>query len=436
MELLFRIGQVILMLSILVILHEFGHYIPAKLFKTKIEKFFLFFDVKFALFKKKIGETVWGIGWLPLGGYVKIAGMIDESMDREQMAKPPQPWEFRSKPAWQRLIIMCGGVIVNFLLAWLVFTCLLVKNGDSYIPTKNLKYGIEVDSIGRVMGFQNGDKILSVDNKPVKEMQSALIEAILGDEVTVLRNGSEKTIALTDEKKKILFSNLNRPFIAPRYKTILGRVGEKTIAEKIGLQVGDQIISANDQPAEYWGDFAKQIVQSEGKSLKITYQRNGEVKTEVTSIPKDSILGVSPERMDLVVTDEYSLASAIPAGLNKTISSLSDQVRQFKVILNKNTGAYKQVKGPIGLVEAMPNKWNSTYFWTILATLSVWLAFVNILPIPALDGGHVMFLLYEIVAGKKPSQRVLELGQMIGFIFLLSLMVLIFGNDIWNAITM
>ncbi|WP_029489731.1 RIP metalloprotease RseP [Aquimarina agarivorans] len=434
MELLFRIGQVILMLSILVILHEFGHYTPAKLFKIKVEKFFLFFDAKFALFQKKIGETVWGIGWLPLGGYVKIAGMIDESMDREQMALPPKPWEFRSKPAWQRLIVMAGGVIVNFLLAWLVFTCLLVSNGDSYVPTEKLKYGIEVNEIGAALGFKNGDKILSVDGKSVKKMNAAVLEIILGEQVTVLRDGKKEQISISDENKELLFSNLQSPFITARYKTILGFIGKNTIAEAIGLQVGDIITKANDKPAVYWSEFANQIKASSGDTLKINYTRNNQALTTKVFIPKDSILGVSPERMDLIITDKHSIASAIPAGFNKTIQSLTDQVRQFKVILNKKTGAYKQVKGPIGLVEQMPNTWNNTYFWTILATLSVWLAFVNLLPIPALDGGHIMFLLYEIISGRKPSQRVLEMGQMIGFFIILTLMVFIFGNDIWNLL--
>ncbi len=434
MELLFRIGQVILMLSILVILHEFGHYIPAKLFKIKVEKFFLFFDAKFALFKTKIGETVWGIGWLPLGGYVKIAGMIDESMDREQMALPPKPWEFRSKPAWQRLIVMAGGVIVNFLLAWFVFTWLLISNGDSYIPTQKLKYGIEVNEIGKTLGFENGDKILSVDGKPVKKMSTAVLEIILGNQVTVLRNGTEQQIQITDENKELLFSNLQTPFITARYKTILGFIGKKTIASDIGLKVGDIINTANNKPATYWSEFADQIKASRGDTLKIGYTRNNQNFIKKVFIPKDSILGVSPERMDLIITDEHTIASAIPAGFTKTIQSLTDQVRQFKVILNKKTGAYKQVKGPIGLVEQMPNKWNNTYFWSILATLSVWLAFVNLLPIPALDGGHIMFLLYEIISGKKPSQRILEMGQMIGFFIILTLMVFIFGNDIWNLI--
>ena len=420
------------MISILVILHEFGHYLPAKLFKVKVEKFFLFFDVKFALFKKKIGETTWGVGWLPLGGYVKIAGMIDESMDREQMALPPQPWEFRSKPAWQRLIIMCGGVIVNFLLAWLVYTCLLFNNGDTYIPAENLKYGIEVDSIGAALGFKNGDKILSVDDRPIKKINQAVLEILLGDKVVVDREGKEVVLELTDEHKKILFSNTERAFISPRFSSVIGFIAEGSTAEKNGLKLDDEVLKSNGKSTPFWSAFRDEIIASKGDTLHLEIKRGNAIINKSIHLTGDGKLGIYPSSNNLLVTDRYSFIEAIPKGLNKTIEALSGQVRQFKVIFNTKTEAYKKVSGPVGIVQMMPQEWDSSFFWSFLAMFSVWLAFVNILPIPALDGGHVMFLLYEMISGKKPSQRVLEIGQIIGFVIVMGLMAIVFGNDILN----
>ena len=432
MDLLFQIGQFVLMISILVVLHEFGHYIPAKLFKVKVEKFFLFFDVKFALFKKKIGETTWGIGWLPLGGYVKIAGMIDESMDRDQMALPAQPWEFRSKPAWQRLIIMCGGVIVNFLLAWIVYAALLVNNGDTYIPSENLKYGIEVDSIGSALGFKTGDKILAVDDKPVKKISQAVLEVLLGDKVTVDRSGKIIDLPLTDAHKKLLFSNTQRPFIGPRLSSKIGYIQEGSLADESGLKINDEVLKSNGKPTLFWNDWRNEIIASKGDTLKLEIKRRNEVLIKSIYLSGEGFLGVAPSRDDLLVTDNYNIVQAIPAGFDKTIEALSGQVRQFKVIFNTKTEAYKKVSGPVGIVQMMPQRWDSTFFWSFLAMFSVWLAFVNILPIPALDGGHVMFLLYEMITGRKPSQRVLEIGQIIGFVIVMGLMALVFGNDLFN----
>lgn len=429
-----QIVQFVLIISVLVILHELGHFIPAKLFKTKVEKFFLFFDVKFALFKKKIGETVYGIGWLPFGGYVKIAGMIDESMDTEQMKQPPQPWEFRSKPAWQRLIIMTGGVIVNFLLAWAIYSSLLVINGDTYIPADNLKYGIHVDSIGEQLGLKTGDQILAVDGKKTKKFNEAVLDIILGDVVTVNRDGQTITVPLTDEGKKTVFSTQGRNFMAYRSKSVIDEVVKGSAAEAAGLKPGDQIMGVNNTKAEFWDQFSAAIKASPNKPLELQVLRNGQMQNLTVNVPSEGAIGVRLNYEDLSVTDKYSFFSAIPAGFTKTIKVLTDQIKQFKVIFNSKTGAYKQVKGPIGIVELMPRSWDWGFFFGFMAMFSVWLAFLNILPIPALDGGHVMFLLYEMVSGKKPSEKVLEVGQMIGFVILMGLMLVVFGNDIWNII--
>lgn len=424
MELLSKIAQFVLMISILVILHEFGHYLPAKLFKTKIEKFFLFFDVKFALFKKKIGETTWGIGWLPLGGYVKIAGMIDESMDREQMAKPPQPWEFRSKPAWQRLIIMTGGVIVNFLLGWLVLSALLFTHGDTYIPTQGLKYGVEVDSIGKLIGLQTGDRILSVDGKPIKRLTEARVEILLGDEATVERDGREVQLTFTPQNKKLLLQTQSQ-IIGPRLYSKIDTVLPNSKALEAGIQKGDQIIEANGVNTELWSDLVSQITANKKDTLQLKILR--EKETIVTSVLLDDKgkLGVGPSFEGLYVTEAVGFWQSIPAGFQKAIWTLSFQIRQFKLFFNKDTEAYKEMHGPVGIVKQMNPEWNATRFWSQLAMFSLWLGFVNILPIPALDGGHVMFLLYEIISGRKPSQRVLEIGQIIGFLLTMGLMLYI-----------
>jgi regulator of sigma E protease len=434
MTLAIQIVQFVLIISILVILHELGHFLPAKYFKTKVEKFYLFFDVKFSLFKKKIGDTEYGIGWLPLGGYVKIAGMIDESMDTEQLKQEPQPWEFRSKPAWQRLIIMTGGVIVNFLLAWVIYTVMLASNGDTYIPSDSLKYGIVVDSIGEQLGLKTGDQILMVDDKKTRKFNEAVLDIILGDEVTVNRDGQEVTFPLSDEGKETVFSTQGKNFLGYRSKAIIAKVQPNSVAEKAGLLPGDEIIGVNGESTEFWDEFRSKIGTSANQELDISVLRNGTTEHLQLTVPDEAIIGIELDINDLRVTDNYSFLEAIPAGYKRTIQVLTDQIRQFKVIFNTKTGAYKQVKGPIGIVELMPETWNWTFFWNFMAMFSVWLAFLNILPIPALDGGHVMFLLYEMISGRKPSEKVLETGQIIGFVLLMGLMAVVFGNDIWNII--
>lgn len=434
MELFIQIAQLVLSLSILIILHEFGHFLPARWFGIKVEKFFLFFDVKFALFKKKIGETVYGIGWLPLGGYVKIAGMIDESMDKEQMKQPAQEWEFRSKPAWQRLIVMVGGVTVNVLLAWFIYTAMLVYYGDSYIPADRLKYGIEVGDVGEELGFKNGDQILAVDGRKMVRFDQAQIEVLLGDQVTVLRNNQELTIDISDRGKKAVLDSEER-FINPAPgNTISSTIKENSVAQKIGLEGGDKIIGINNQKIEKWSDFQEKLAAVKGSNFTLTIDRDGSILNKETYLAKEEPLGVFSSNKGLVVTDEYGVLAAIPVGWNKTVDVLLKQIKQFKLIFNKTVKGYTKVKGPIGIVDLMEPQWNWFAFWGFTAMFSVWLAFVNILPIPALDGGHVMFLLYEMISGKAPSEKTLERGQIIGFVIVMGIMVLVFGNDIWNLI--
>ncbi len=434
MGLVTQIVMFVIIISVLVILHELGHFIPAKYFKTKVEKFYLFFDVKFSLFKKKIGETEYGIGWLPLGGYVKIAGMIDESMDKAQLAKDPEPWEFRSKPAWQRLIIMLGGVTVNFLLAWAIYSMLLFSYGDTYIPADSLKYGILVDSVGQKLGLRTGDKIIAVDGKKTKKFDKARLEILLGDEVTVERDGEQITIPISDDGKAMLFSTEGINFMGYRQKPDIQDVEPNSVADKAGILAGDEIVEVNGQVVDYWNEFTRVVRSSRGEMIDIGLRRDGRRQNVQLQVPDKGIIGVYLKIDDLSVTDNFDFFASIPAGFKRSIQVLTDQVKQFKVIFNSKTGAYKQVKGPIGIVEMMPKSWDWSFFWGFLAMFSVWLAFLNVLPIPALDGGHVMFLLYEIISGRKPSEKALETGQIIGFVILMGLMLLIFGNDIWNII--
>lgn len=433
METFIQIAQFVLAISILVVLHEFGHFLPARWFGIKVEKFFLFFDVKFALFKKKIGDTTYGVGWLPLGGYVKIAGMIDESMDKEQMEKPPEDWEFRSKPAWQRLIVMVGGVTVNVLLAWFIYSAMLVYYGDEYVPADRLKYGIAVGEVGEEIGLRNGDQVIKIDDKTVTRFDDVQIDILLGDNVTVVRDGSELTFDIPDEAKKSVLDAEER-FIRPRFGNTVGDVALESMAAQNDVRYGDKIMGINGEAIGEWTDFQRLLEGAKGADIVITFDRDGEKLEKTMRIEKEGALGVLPNTDELLVKDEYSIAAAIPAGIKKTWDVLTKQVRQFKLIFNRKVQGYKKVKGPIGIVEMMAPQWDWYKFWGFTAMFSVWLGFLNILPIPALDGGHVMFLLYEMITGKAPSEKTLERGQIIGFVIVMGLMVVIFGNDIWNLI--
>ncbi|MFK7749512.1 MAG: RIP metalloprotease RseP, partial [Kordia sp.] len=396
------------------------------------------FDPWFSIVKKKVGDTVYGIGWLPLGGYVKIAGMIDESMDKEQMEKPPEPWEFRSKPAWQRLIIMLGGVIVNFLLAWVIYISMFMYYGEPYVSVDKIEHGLYFDSVSEKIGLKTGDDILAIDGVKVEKLDKYLnIDLLLGDEVTVLRDGKEVTVPLSDEGKKAALESRGRQIVVPRFANLqISEVVDTLNAKTAGFKVGDELVSVNNKKLVFWDEFTESVESNRGKSVAIVVKRDGQLVNLNAAIDKKDALGVKidikSEMEKMSVVKEYGFFEAIPRGFNETINILVRQVKQFKLIFNPVIQGYKKVKGPIGIVEMMPTSWDWYFFWSFMAMFSVWLAFLNILPIPALDGGHVMFLLYEMIVGKAPSQKVMEIGQIVGFVIIMSLMVVIFGNDIWN----
>jgi regulator of sigma E protease len=445
MEIAIKLFQFILSISILVILHELGHFLPAKWFKTKVEKFYLFFDPWFSIAKKKIGETEYGIGWLPFGGYVKIAGMVDESMDTEQLKQPAQPWEFRAKPAWQRLIIMLGGVTVNFFLAWLIYSCLSLFNGETYTDLNKFTNGIEVTSAGKKMGFQNGDKILKVDGKPTERLENTSINILLGDNVTVLRSGQEVTFPVnTDGVAEVLKQKESKLYISPRISMVIDSLASPA-SKASGFAVGDKIVGINGQKAAYFDEVNAILNQNKGKSVSVDIERNGALQTLPTvSVDKNGKFGVKIATKDIVksvTTDKkYSFGESIPRGFERSIDALTMQVKQFKIMFNSKIQGYKNVGGPIAIVKNMPVDKaadgsigiNWPAFWSFTAMFSVWLAFLNLIPIPGLDGGHVIFTLYEMIVGKPVPQKVLENAQMIGVIFLLGLMLVIFGSDIFK----
>ena len=444
MDIFIKLSQFLLSLSLLIILHELGHFIPAKLFKTRVEKFYLFFDVKYSLIKKKIGETEYGIGWLPLGGYVKISGMIDESMDKEQMALPPQPWEFRSKPAWQRLIIMLGGVTVNFILAFIIYIGMAFAYGDTYIANADLKDGLLIENKAmQNVGFKTGDKIISIDGEKVTKFDNELnMKIIMAKQVLIERNGTEQTIKMPGDFVDQLSKFEKKSLVSIRMPFAITSISEGS--QNTALQPKDIILSLNGQKTRYYDEVTTVLENNKNKTISATVLRNEkEVPLEV-NVSKDAKLGIVVGRLGLesleklgyykVSTQEFGFLESIPVGLQKGKDQLVGYGKQLKMIFNPETKAYKQVGGFKAIFDIFPNTWSWEVFWNITALLSIMLGVMNLLPIPALDGGHVMFLLYEIISGKKPSDKFLENAQMVGFVLLITLLLFANGNDIYKAI--
>ncbi|MFV8324673.1 RIP metalloprotease RseP [Flavobacterium sp. ZS1P14] len=444
MDIVIKLSQFLLSLSLLIILHELGHFIPAKLFKTRVEKFYLFFDVKYSLLKKKIGETEYGIGWLPLGGYVKISGMIDESMDKEQMALPPQPWEFRSKPAWQRLIIMLGGVTVNFILAFIIYIGMAFAYGDTYIANSDLKDGLLIQNKAmQNIGFKTGDRIISVDGEKIAKFDNDINgKIVMAKEVLIERNGTQQEIKMPADFIDQLSKQEKGPLVELRMPFVVSEISEGSLNKE--LQPKDILVALNGQKIKYL-DEAKTILENnKNKTIPATVLRNQKEQQIQVIVSKDGKLGVqlgglgfaSLQKLGYykVSTQKFGLLESIPVGLEKGKNQLVGYGKQLKMIFSPSTGAYKQVGGFKAIFDIFPNTWSWEVFWTITALLSIMLGVMNLLPIPALDGGHVMFLLYEIVSGKKPSDKFLENAQMVGFVLLITLLLFANGNDIYKAI--
>ncbi|HNX86680.1 MAG TPA: RIP metalloprotease RseP [Bacteroidales bacterium] len=434
MEIFIKVVQLLLSLSILVIFHELGHFIAAKVFKTRVEKFYLFFNPWFSLFKFKKGETEYGMGWVPLGGYVKISGMIDESMDVEQMKQPPQPWEFRTKPSWQRLIIMLGGVTVNLLLAMVIYMIMLTVWGEQYLPTANVKYGITVDSLGYEMGLRNGDQILSVDHKPVDDF--ALIpKTILLEEaktIEVRRGGEALSVSLPAGSISKLIKHNSPDFISVRFPFEAARFSNGSPAEAAGMKAGDKIIGLNDSLTMYFDQFRAAIQNFKNQKVNVIVLRGADTVLVPVQVPAEGLIGVYPKGPDQYLTFKektYNVFTAIPAGVVKAFQGAGNYLKSMKLLFSQDK-AYESVGGFISIGNIFPSDWDWHSFWSLTAFLSIMLAILNVLPIPGLDGGHVMFLLYEIVFRRKPSDKFMENAQIVGMVILFGLLIFANGQDI------
>lgn len=482
MDILIRIIQLVLSLSLLVLVHEFGHFIAAVIFKTRVEKFYMFFNPNFSIFRcKKVHgkwrfaffsknvpdkyivhehrdpitnkktqtyeaidlstlpeddwrtdeeHTEFGIGWIPLGGYCKIAGMIDESMDIEQMKQPAKPWEFRSKPAWQRLIIMVGGVVMNVVLAYFIYTGLLISQGEKYISTEEVnKHGILTSDLAKELGLQDGDKILNVDGNYIDDFGQIPMTLILENSeiIEVERNGQRVSVEMPkDALNKLL--NANGALLSYRFPFIVKDFSDNSVAKEAGIQIGDRIIQIQDIQTPYFQDFTKNKGQFANQDVTIRVVRDGDTLQFAMHLPEEAQIGVLANIN--YSTKEYSFLEAIPQGFNKTGKELGDYWKQLKLIFNPDTEAYKSLGGFISIGSIFPKTFDWIAFWYMTAFLSIILAVMNILPIPALDGGHVLFLLVEIITRRKPSDRFLEIAQTVGLVILLGLLIFANGNDI------
>jgi regulator of sigma E protease len=506
MDFLIKAAQLLLSLSILVVLHEFGHYLTARYFKIRVEKFYLFFNPWFSLFKKKIGETEWGIGWLPLGGFVKISGMIDESMDKEQMAKPPEPWEFRSKPAWQRLIVMIGGVVVNLIVGVLIYIIVLFTWGEEQIHTADLSDGLAISPYMEKYDLRSGDNILKIDGEEVIHVKDITSSLLLRDmhDLTVQRpDGTIEKVTLPDNIDYELFANGALPVAGLRHQSleiqylttvngndsigyhtsdlvwkingtnvsmcdlssedflkkgkyeVLVKRGKEDVtipmsngqfktflkdcpALKSGLKHKDRIVSINDQEINYFDEIVAGLYHAEEKNASIQVLRRGDTVELSVPISKTKSIGFLPYGKDwidsaAIHTVHYSFGASLGRGTARGMQTLSDYVSQLKFLFTKKGASSIGGFGAIG--NLFPPQWNWEAFWLNTALISIILAFMNILPIPALDGGHVVFLLYEMITGKEAPQKVLEYAQYIGFFLLIGLVLYANGNDIYGWLT-
>ncbi|MCB0699978.1 MAG: RIP metalloprotease RseP [Chitinophagales bacterium] len=437
--------QLLAALSLLILLHEFGHFFFARLFKTRVEKFYLFFDflfpfpniLNFSLFKKKKGDTEYGIGWFPLGGYVKIAGMVDESMDKEAMKQPPQPWEYRSKKAWQRLLIMLGGIIMNVVTAMAIYALIFGVWGEQYLPTDNAKYGIAVDSLGESIGLRDGDMIVSIDGNKIERFGKIVPEIILGQAKTiqVSRNGEAVEVPIPEGTIKKLIKKNKASFIDPRIPLVVDVVTKKSEAERMGLAKGDSVIAVNGQPIIYYDEFEDIKRANAEQPITVSVVREGAVKELTGTVPDTKILGFAPvtefSKYFETETIKYGFFQAIGKGFTYTFDQIGSYWRQLKLLFtSKEVKASESLGGFVSFGKLFAPVFDWQAFLILTAFVSIILAVMNLLPIPGLDGGYVLFLLFELISGKKVSDSVMEKATTVGLVLLLGLMLYANGLDI------
>ena len=428
-------AQLIAGLAILVTLHELGHYLAARAFGIKVEKFYLFFDAwGFKLFSFKRGETEYGVGWLPLGGYVKIAGMIDESLDKEALKKEPQLWEFRSKPAWQRLIVMVAGVTMNVILGILIYWYITFHYGESQLPVSEIKYGLVASPIAEEIGINTGDKIIKINGKKVKYYSDLLsAEVLMGNSVlTIVKvNNDTTTVTIPADFIERFSDETDSRYVAPRQKFSVEKVIDGSNAEKAGLEEGDRILAVNNTRIEFFDELQEVLRNNKGETVSLTIEREEATINKNVEVTEEGTIGFAPKMEDLQFENQtYGLGESFLIGTDKAFSSLIVTIKGLGKIFKGEVSASKSLHGPIGIAKIYGGEWDWYRFWVITGLLSMVLAFMNILPIPALDGGHVMFLTAEAITGKKPSDSFMEKAQITGMIILLGIMAFAIGNDI------
>lgn len=433
MDVIIRIIQVILALSILVIVHEFGHFVFARLFKIRVEKFYLFFPPAIFKYKPKNSDTEWGIGSIPLGGFCKISGMIDESMDKETMAQEPQPWEYRTKPAWQRLLVISGGVLFNFIFAMILYSAILYTWGEEYLKNDDARYGIQTNSLSAEMGFRDGDRILAFDDMVPDNFAELQIDLVRSQAktATVLRHGDTIVLELDQDYIPAILNTPGMFMLAT--PVAVAQVPDTSINASAGLMAGDRFVKVADTDIHSFSGLQSALAKHKGEITPIEFRRGEELITQHLQVDENGKIEVILQNdiSDFHITQkEYTIFSAIPAGVTKAFSTIGDYIKELGLIFSPKTEAYKSVGSFIAIGSIFPTAWNWEAFWNIVALLSVMLAVINLLPIPALDGGHIVFTLYEMITGRKPSDKFMEYAQMAGMIFLLLIMFLAFGNDI------
>lgn len=433
MDVVIKIAQLLVSLSILIVLHEMGHFVLARIFKVRVEKFYLFFDAGFSLFKKKFGDTEYGIGWLPLGGYVKISGMIDESMDREQMKQPPQPHEFRSKKAWQRLLIMLGGVMVNFLLALLIYILVFFRWGEEYVPVERIQWGYEFEQQLLDLGFEHGDVILTLDGEEIERWSTIHHDIVVNDPklIQIERDGKLMDLSIPEgQTSKLLKLQWG---LFPRVPCEVDELSKDGNMIKAGVQIDDRIIGVNGSPINFYDEFAGLTRKEGNTTFDLTVLRGGDTLQLAATTDENGFFGFSrkmyPDFFETVVV-RYSFFQSIPAGINRGFDITKSYLKQLKMLFKPETKAYEELGGFIKIGSIFPSTWDWERFWNMTAFLSIILAIMNVLPIPALDGGHVMFLMFEIITGRKPGDKFLEYAQIVGMVLLLSLLLYANLNDI------